>query len=97
MTLNRLREAHGLNVFTFRPHCGEAGDSHHLSTAFLLAHGINHGIRLAKAPALAYLYYLAQVFGCGIFNVLLEFISRVRCLASFRLRQLEYYIFLFHL
>jgi AMP deaminase len=61
MTLNRLREAQGLNVFTFRPHCGEAGDSHHLSTAFLLAHGINHGIRLARAPALAYLYYLAQV------------------------------------
>ncbi len=47
--------------FVFRPHCGEAGDPDHLVSAFLLAHGINHGITLRKVPALQYLYYLCQV------------------------------------
>jgi AMP deaminase len=34
---------------------------HHLTTAFLFAHNINHGINLAKEPTLEYLYYLAQI------------------------------------
>lgn len=44
-----------------RPHCGEAGPSHHLATAFLFCHGISHGINLENSPVLQYLFYLAQV------------------------------------
>ena len=29
--LNKFRELRGLNTFAFRPHCGEAGDSDHVS------------------------------------------------------------------
>ena len=59
--LNRLRAERGLTQFSFRPHCGEAGDPDHLAAAFLTAEGINHGINLKAVPALQYLYYLAQV------------------------------------
>lgn len=45
----------------FRPHCGEAGDTDHLTSAFLTAFGISHGILLRKVPALQYLYYLTQM------------------------------------
>jgi hypothetical protein len=48
--------SHIPDTFAFRPHCGESGPIHHLSSAFLLAHGINHGIRLNRSPALTYLY-----------------------------------------
>mmetsp|Transcript_10818 Transcript_10818/g.9865 ORF Transcript_10818/g.9865 Transcript_10818/m.9865 type:complete len:131 (-) Transcript_10818:49-441(-) len=43
--LNMLREHRGLRPFDFRPHCGEAGEIHHLDTAFLLASNISHGIK----------------------------------------------------
>lgn len=33
--LNKFRESKGLNTFSFRPHCGEAGDPDHLACAFL--------------------------------------------------------------
>jgi AMP deaminase len=59
--LNRFREHRGLHTFRFRPHAGEAGEIDHLAVTFLLAHGINHGINLKKAPVLQYLYYLCQV------------------------------------
>jgi AMP deaminase len=63
--LNSLRRAKGMNTFAFKPHCGECGEAHHLSTAFLLADSVNHGIRLeiesCKTHTLQYLYYLAQV------------------------------------
>jgi hypothetical protein len=62
--LNQLRRVRGLNEFAFRPHCGEAGAVHHLSTGFLLAHGINHGINLRNScggSVLQYLYYLGQI------------------------------------
>mmetsp|Transcript_62035 Transcript_62035/g.134577 ORF Transcript_62035/g.134577 Transcript_62035/m.134577 type:complete len:713 (-) Transcript_62035:37-2175(-) len=59
--LNRLRARRGLNQFSYRPHAGEAGEVHHLDTAFLLADGINHGINLRKAPVLQYLFYLARI------------------------------------
>lgn len=59
--LNYLREMKGMNQFSYRPHAGEAGEVHHLDTAFLLACGINHGLNLRKAPALQYLFYLDQV------------------------------------
>jgi len=59
--LNALRATLGLNTFKFRPHCGEAGATHHLATMFLLADGINHGINLAKEPSIQYLYYLTQI------------------------------------
>eukprot|EP01052_Picozoa_sp_SAG31_P028043 SAG31_NODE_2673_length_5268_cov_2.551944_4_plen_201_part_00 len=59
--LNRLRAAKGFNTFTLRPHCGEAGAKDHLATAYLLAHGINHGIMLWDSIVLQYLYYLDQV------------------------------------
>ncbi|EEQ99876.1 AMP deaminase, putative [Perkinsus marinus ATCC 50983] len=59
--LNMLREHRGLRPFDFRPHCGEAGEIHHLDTAFLLASNISHGINLRKSPVLQYLFYLAQI------------------------------------
>jgi AMP deaminase len=59
--LNKLRASKGLCTFAYRPHCGEAGDVDHLVSTYLLAHAINHGILLRKAPALQYLYYLSQI------------------------------------
>ncbi|TGZ62444.1 hypothetical protein CRM22_007443 [Opisthorchis felineus] len=59
--LNQFRSYRGLNTFALRPHCGEAGNLHHLVTCFLLAESINHGLLLRKAPVLQYLYYLAQI------------------------------------
>eukprot|EP00397_Hematodinium_sp_SG-2012_P011017 GEMP01011143.1.p1 GENE.GEMP01011143.1~~GEMP01011143.1.p1 ORF type:complete len:753 (+),score=137.96 GEMP01011143.1:48-2261(+) len=59
--LNRLRAARGLNQFQFRPHCGEAGEIHHLDASFLLADNIQHGVNLRKSPPLQYLYYLARI------------------------------------
>lgn len=59
--LNQFRMARGFNLFTFRPHSGEAGDPEHLIYSFLTAWGINHGILLRKVPALQYLFYLAQI------------------------------------
>lgn len=44
-----------------RPHCGEAGDPDHLTSAFLTSHSISHGILLRKVPALQYLFYLKQI------------------------------------
>jgi AMP deaminase len=59
--LNHLRASKGLNCFEFRPHSGEAGDVDHLTSCFLVANKINHGIQLRKAPGLHYLYYLCQI------------------------------------
>ncbi|CAO3587024.1 unnamed protein product [Absidia cylindrospora] len=59
--LNNWRVERGFNTFALRPHCGEAGDTEHLTAAFLTSFGISHGILLRKVPALQYLYYLAQV------------------------------------
>lgn len=50
-----------IDTFVFRPHCGEAGDTDHLTSAFLTAHSISHGILLRKVPALQYLFYLKQI------------------------------------
>lgn len=60
-SLNNWREERGFNTFVLRPHCGEAGDTDHLTAAFLTSYGISHGILLRKVPALQYLYYLAQI------------------------------------
>lgn len=49
------------DTFVFRPHAGEAGDTDHLTAAFLTAHSISHGILLRKVPALQYLFYLKQI------------------------------------
>jgi AMP deaminase len=57
-SLNLLRKYRNLNMFAFRPHCGEAGNVDHLISAFLLSDGINHGIILDKSPVLMYLFYL---------------------------------------
>ena len=62
--LNQLRKSRGLNTFAFHPHAGEAGPSENLVSAYLLSEKISHGIRLRKAPALQYLYYLAQIGVC---------------------------------
>lgn len=59
--LNALRMLKGLNTFDFRPHAGEAGEIHHLDTAFLLADAINHGVNLRKSPVLEYVFLLAQI------------------------------------
>ena len=58
---NRLRTSRGLNTIVFRPHCGEAGNPTHLSSSFLTAESIAHGLLLRKAPVLQYLYYLCQI------------------------------------
>lgn len=48
-------------TLVFRPHSGEAGDTDHLTSAFLTGHSISHGILLRKVPALQYLFYLRQI------------------------------------
>src|SRR6201996_2262622 len=50
-----------VDTFFLRPHCGEAGDTDHLTSAFLTSHSISHGILLRKVPALQYLFYLKQI------------------------------------
>jgi len=60
-SLNNWRRARGFNILVFRPHCGEAGDTDHLTSAFLTSHSISHGILLRKVPALQYLFYLKQI------------------------------------
>ncbi|XP_068452964.1 AMP deaminase 1 [Clinocottus analis] len=59
--LNQLRSERGMNTFTFRPHCGEAGAITHLLAAFMTADNISHGLNLKKSPVLQYLYYLTQI------------------------------------
>ncbi|XP_057301542.1 AMP deaminase 2-like isoform X2 [Hydractinia symbiolongicarpus] len=61
VVLNHLRRERGLNIFTLRPHCGEAGPVNHLVTSFMLGENISHGLLLRKVPALQYLYFLAQI------------------------------------
>ncbi|KAK9843466.1 hypothetical protein WJX81_004251 [Elliptochloris bilobata] len=63
-TLNKLREARGLNTFALRPHAGEAGDIDHLVSALMLCENIAHGIHLRKSLPLQYLFYLAQIGLC---------------------------------
>ncbi|KAG6915896.1 hypothetical protein DXG01_009363 [Tephrocybe rancida] len=60
-SLNHWRQRRGFNTFVFRPHGGEAGDTDHLTSAFLCSHSISHGILLRKVPALQYLFYLKQI------------------------------------
>jgi len=60
-SLNKFRASRGLGTFTFRPQCGEFGHRNHLIAGFLLANSINHGVTLAKHPALEYLYYITQL------------------------------------
>ena len=60
-TVSFRTDAHAADTFVLRPHCGEAGDPDHLSSAFLTAHSISHGILLRKVPALQYLFYLKQI------------------------------------
>lgn len=61
VVLNQLRLERGLNKFVFRPHCGEAGNVHHLIGGYLLSQNISHGLLLRKVPVMQYLYYLAQI------------------------------------
>lgn len=56
-----LAHSSSADTFVFRPHSGEAGDTDHLTSAFLTAHSISHGILLRKVPALQYLFYLKQI------------------------------------
>lgn len=56
-----LTHTSSTDTFVFRPHSGEAGDTDHLTSAFLTAHSISHGILLRKVPALQYLFYLKQI------------------------------------
>ncbi|KAG0264199.1 AMP deaminase [Mortierella polycephala] len=60
-SLNHFRQMRRFNTFVLRPHCGESGDTDHLTSAFLTSFGISHGILLRKVPALQYLYYLTQM------------------------------------
>ncbi|KAF9210079.1 AMP deaminase [Haplosporangium sp. Z 27] len=61
VSLNKFRQKRGFNTFVLRPHCGEAGDTDHLTSAFLTSVGIAHGILLRKVPVLQYLFYLTQM------------------------------------
>ena len=58
-TIKQLTRA--IDTFVLRPHAGEAGDTDHLTSAFLTSHSISHGILLRKVPALQFLYYLKQI------------------------------------
>ncbi|KAJ7916246.1 AMP deaminase [Mycena leptocephala] len=60
-SLNHWRQERGFNTFALRPHAGEAGETDHLTSAFLTSHSISHGILLRKVPALQYLFYLKQI------------------------------------
>lgn len=60
-SLNLLRKSKGLNVFSVRPHSGEAGDPNNLVYAFLVSQSISHGLNLRKLPVVQYLYYVCQV------------------------------------
>ncbi|KAF9433929.1 AMP deaminase [Entomortierella beljakovae] len=60
-SLNNFRKLRGFNTFVLRPHCGEAGSTDHLTSAFLTSIGIAHGILLRKVPVLQYLFYLTQM------------------------------------
>ncbi|KAJ3308542.1 AMP deaminase [Boothiomyces sp. JEL0838] len=60
-SLNFYRQRRGFNTFVLRPHSGEAGDTDHLSCAFLTSQSISHGILLRKVPVLQYLFYLDQI------------------------------------
>ena len=42
-------------------YAGEAGDTDHVVSAFMLCENIAHGITLRKSPCIQYLFYLAQV------------------------------------
>ena len=60
--LNDRADPHAhADTFWLRPHAGEAGDTDHLTSAFLTSHSISHGILLRKVPALQYLFYLKQI------------------------------------
>ncbi|VDK35086.1 unnamed protein product [Gongylonema pulchrum] len=56
VALNAFRRARGLNTFSLRPHCGEAGHVNHLVTGYLTSESIAHGLLLRK-----YLFYLSQI------------------------------------
>jgi len=60
-SLNVFRKKRGFNTFVLRPHCGEAGDTDHLTAAILCCHSISHGITLRKVPLLQYVFYLEQI------------------------------------
>jgi len=47
---------------------GEAGDTDHLVSAFMLCENIAHGINLLKSPCMQYLYYMKQVSIQAIVN-----------------------------
>ncbi|CAD6195609.1 unnamed protein product [Caenorhabditis auriculariae] len=59
--LNAFRASRGMNTFSLRPHCGEAGHISHLLAGYLTSESIAHGILLRKVPVLQYLFYLTQM------------------------------------
>jgi len=59
--LNHFRKQRNMGLMVFRPHGGEAGDPEHCINAFLLVHGLSHGITLRKVPVVQYLFYLTQI------------------------------------
>jgi len=50
-----------MSTFSFRPHCGEAGDIGNTHACYLVAQHINHGLMLRKNACSQYLYYLSQI------------------------------------
>jgi AMP deaminase len=56
-SLNAWRKLRNFNTFVLRPHCGEAGDTEHLASAFLTSQGISLEMKLMKVSHM--------VFYCG--------------------------------
>ncbi|OLP89859.1 AMP deaminase 2 [Symbiodinium microadriaticum] len=65
--LNMLRHQLGFNTFDYRPHAGEAGEVHHLDTAFLLADGSG---RVSRWPTCVAVLDVNEPNGC-YFSILL--------------------------
>lgn len=69
--LNKFRETRGLNTFTFRPHCGEAGDFDHVN---LFRYGQSMHLcswRAASCYARTFLMasILEEYLRCNIFTI----------------------------
>lgn len=58
---NLIFRMRGLNTFSLRPHCGEAGHITHLVVSYLTSESIAHGLLLRKVPVLQYLFYLSRI------------------------------------
>ncbi|CAD8082319.1 unnamed protein product [Paramecium sonneborni] len=101
--LNALRQQRGLNTFKFRPHYGEAANIDHLTTAYLVSDGINHGLELQKSPVcnICFIlnkqelqYHLYQIINYFVViqNPLFKNIFKLVLMYVYQLMILQFYI-----